>query len=157
MSEIAIRVENIAKQYRIGLLQERPDTLRDLVTSNVQRAGRWFKRGDGSRSEGPSHIWALKDISFEVERGQVLGIVGRNGAGKSTLLKILSRVTDPTLGYGEIHGRVGSLLEVGTGFHPELSGRDQRRHLVMLARIDREEAQQAVDSVLDQQRRFLVI
>lgn len=108
MSEIAIRVENIAKQYRIGLLQERPDTLRDLVTSNVQQAGRWFKRGDESRSEGPSYIWALKDISFEVERGQVLGIVGRNGAGKSTLLKILSRVTDPTMGYGEIHGRVGS-------------------------------------------------
>jgi lipopolysaccharide transport system ATP-binding protein len=124
MSEIAIRVENISKQYRIGVLQERPDTLRDLLTAKVQRAGRWFKHGGTSQYEGPAYIWALKDISFEVERGQVLGIVGRNGAGKSTLLKVLSRVTDPTLGFGEIHGRVGSLLEVGTGFHPELSGRE---------------------------------
>ena len=148
MSEIAIRVENIAKQYRIGLLQERPDTLRDLVTSNVQRAGRWFKRGDGSRSEGPSHIWALKDISFEVERGQVLGIVGRNGAGKSTLLKILSRVTDPTLGYGEIHGRVGSLLEVGTGFHPELSGRENIYLNGAILGMRREEIDRKFDEIV---------
>jgi lipopolysaccharide transport system ATP-binding protein len=103
-----IRIENISKRYRIGTVHDRPDTLRDLLTTGAKRVGRLLKSGHDGRYEGPSYIWALKDISFEVERGQVLGIVGRNGAGKSTLLKILSRVTDPTLGYGEIHGRVGS-------------------------------------------------
>jgi len=124
MSDIAIRVEKISKRYRIGLAQERPDTLRDLLVSSVRRFKHMFSSPEGGRYDDPAHIWALKDVSFEVEKGQVLGIVGRNGAGKSTLLKILSRVTDPTEGFGEIHGRVGSLLEVGTGFHPELSGRE---------------------------------
>jgi len=124
MSDIAIKVENISKRYRIGLAHSRPDTLRDFMTSQFRQIGQVFKRDKSSRYESPEYIWALKDVSFEVQRGQVLGIVGRNGAGKSTLLKILSRVTDPTEGVGEIHGRVGSLLEVGTGFHPELSGRE---------------------------------
>jgi len=124
MSDYAISVENISKQYRIGLAQDRPDTLRDLLTAGVRKVGRIFQSNREGRYSDPAHIWALKDVSFKVERGQVLGIVGRNGAGKSTLLKILSRVTNPTEGYGEIHGRVGSLLEVGTGFHPELSGRE---------------------------------
>ncbi len=124
MTDIAIRVENISKQYRIGLAQSRPDTLRDLLVSGVQRIRDVVRRKGDGLYDSPSHIWALKDVSFKVQQGQVLGIVGRNGAGKSTLLKILSRVTHPTKGYGEIHGRVGSLLEVGTGFHPELSGRE---------------------------------
>jgi len=124
MTDVAIRVENISKQYRIGLAQSRPDTLRDLLVSGIQRIRNVVRRKGDGRYDSPSHIWALKDVSFEVRQGQVLGIVGRNGAGKSTLLKILSRVTHPTKGYGEIHGRVGSLLEVGTGFHPELSGRE---------------------------------
>lgn len=149
MTNIAIRVENLSKQYRIGVLQERPDTLRDLLTSNVQRVGRWFTRDGEARSEGPSHIWALKDISFEVERGQVLGIVGRNGAGKSTLLKVLSRVTDPTLGYGEIHGRVGSLLEVGTGFHPELSGRENIYLNGAILGMRREEIDRKFDEIVE--------
>jgi lipopolysaccharide transport system ATP-binding protein len=115
MSELAIRVEHLGKQYRIGALQDqRYRTLRESISGLFQH-----------RSVRPAgRIWALKDINFEVAQGQVLGIVGRNGAGKSTLLKILSRVTDPTEGYGEIRGRVGSLLEVGTGFHPELTGRE---------------------------------
>jgi lipopolysaccharide transport system ATP-binding protein len=124
MSDIAIRVENLSKQYRIGLAQERPDTLRDVLVNGFRRLRHIFGGNGDRHGDNPSYIWALKDISFNVKKGQVLGIIGRNGAGKSTLLKILSRVTNPTEGYGEIHGRVGSLLEVGTGFHSELSGRE---------------------------------
>lgn len=126
MNDLAIRVENLAKQYTIGTAPERYKTLRESL---VQATGAPFRlaksvlKGEYSRPE-KSTIWALKDVSFEVHRGQVLGVIGRNGAGKSTLLKILSRVTEPTDGYAEIHGRVGSLLEVGTGFHHELTGRE---------------------------------
>lgn len=121
MTDTAIRVEAISKRYKIGLAQERSDTLRDLVVSSASRLKHAFSQ---SEKREDAYIWALKNISFEVKQGQVLGIVGRNGAGKSTLLKVLSRVTEPTSGYGEINGRVGSLLEVGTGFHPELTGRE---------------------------------
>jgi len=115
MSEIAVRVTQLGKQYRIGALYEqRYRTLRDSVTALFNPKER----------QNQERIWALRDISFEVMKGQVLGVIGRNGAGKSTLLKLLSRVTDPTVGEAEIHGRVGSLLEVGTGFHPELTGRE---------------------------------
>jgi len=144
-----IRIENISKRYRIGTVHDRPDTLRDLLTTGAKRVGRLLKSGHDGRYEGPSYIWALKDISFEVERGQVLGIVGRNGAGKSTLLKILSRVTDPTLGYGEIHGRVGSLLEVGTGFHPELSGRENIYLNGAILGMHREEIDRKFDEIVE--------
>ena len=124
MSDLAIKVEGISKRYRIGMMFERPDTLRDVIVSYFQRTGRRIKGELKATRDEQNHIWALRDISFDVQKGQVLGIIGRNGAGKSTLLKILSRVTDPTEGCGEINGRVGSLLEVGTGFHPELTGRE---------------------------------
>ncbi len=149
MSDLAIRVENLSKRYRIGLAQERPDTLRDLLTSQARRIRNLFKPEKRGRYESPSHIWALKDISFEVQRGQVLGIIGRNGAGKSTLLKILSRVTDPTEGHGEIHGRVGSLLEVGTGFHPELSGRENIYLNGAILGMRREEIDRKFDEIVD--------
>jgi lipopolysaccharide transport system ATP-binding protein len=124
MNDIAIRVEKLGKQYRIGK-RERYQTLRDTLTDTVAAPFRWLRNGRSANGNGaPEHIWALKDISFEIPRGEVVGIIGRNGAGKSTLLKVLSRITEPTEGRAEIHGRVGSLLEVGTGFHPELTGRE---------------------------------
>ncbi len=125
MANIVIHVENLGKRYRIGQ-RERYYALRDIIASFLSAPLRLFHRPspDTQNLIPNTHIWALKDVSFEVNRGDVVGIIGRNGAGKSTLLKILSRITDPTEGYIEIHGRVGSLLEVGTGFHPELTGRE---------------------------------
>ena len=123
MSGLAVRVENVGKQYRIGRRLEGYRTLRDVVASTVSRTVHHGHAGSG-RPGGDETIWALKDISFEIAQGEVVGIIGRNGAGKSTLLKVLTRITEPTEGYAELHGRAGSLLEVGTGFHPELTGRE---------------------------------
>ena len=120
MSDIALRVENLGKQYRIGMAVTRYTTLREAVSEKFAASMHRLRHG----ADQPNTIWALRNISFEVRKGQVLGVIGRNGAGKSTLLKILSRVTDPTEGFAEVTGRVGSLLEVGTGFHPELTGRE---------------------------------
>ena len=118
MGQIAIKVNNLGKKYSIGSSINAYRTLRETISGRFT-----IKKQQLQTSEmQPDYIWALKDVSFEVKKGEVLGIVGRNGAGKSTLLKVLSRITEPTEGSVEIHGRVGSLLEVGTGFHPELTG-----------------------------------
>lgn len=124
MSDVAIRVENLSKRYRIGQ-REGYLALRDVLARGLKAPFRLLKRDPQNLSRRSNeYIWALKDVSFEVKRGEVVGIIGRNGAGKTTLLKILSRITEPTEGYAEVRGRVGSLLEVGTGFHPELTGRE---------------------------------
>ncbi len=118
-SNRALLVHGLGKRYEIGTSRARYQTFRDTL---MQAAKNIFSRS--SEQEASNKIWALKDISFEVKKGDVVGIIGRNGAGKSTLLKILSKITSPTEGYAEIYGRTGSLLEVGTGFHPELTGRE---------------------------------
>jgi len=126
MSDIVIRAESLSKLYKIGVLKQRHDTLRDQVVHSVKSL--FSRNGRHSHQPPPQSsidtIWALRNLSIEVKQGEVVGLIGRNGAGKSTLLKILSRITEPTNGRAEIYGRVGSLLEVGTGFHPELTGRE---------------------------------
>ncbi len=145
MNDVAIRVENLGKQYRIGLTPMRYRTLRETLVETVTPRGR-EKRALEKEESGT--IWALRDVSFEVHKGQVLGVIGRNGAGKSTLLKILSRITEPTEGYAEIHGRVGSLLEVGTGFHPELTGRENIYLNGAILGMGREEIDRKFDEIV---------
>jgi lipopolysaccharide transport system ATP-binding protein len=125
MSQIAIQAERLSKQYKIGEPQARYKTIRETLTNSLSKSYHWFGNLNAApRDNRPKTFWALKEISFKVKQGEVVGLIGRNGAGKSTLLKLLARITQPSSGRAEIRGRVGSLLEVGTGFHPELTGRE---------------------------------
>src|SRR5580658_8700238 len=125
MAYAAIRTEGIGKQYLLGARSQPYQTLRDSLSAWAFAPFRAIRsRRAGARQSKSERFWALKDLSFEIERGDIVGLIGSNGSGKSTLLKILSRITDPTCGRIEIRGRVGALLEVGAGFHPELSGRE---------------------------------
>ena len=152
MSNLAIRVEHLSKLYQIGAAQARHDTFRDQLTAGFKSL--FHLNGHrsvlGAQRPAPSAtFWALKDVSFEVKEGEVVGIIGRNGAGKSTLLKILSRITEPTEGRATIQGRVGSLLEVGTGFHQELTGRENIYLNGAILGMKKAEIERKFDEIVD--------
>ena len=143
----AIKVEDLGKQYRLGgKAEQRYRTLRDTISDTFKWPVRMLK---GELRRHAEKIWALRNVSFDLEQGQVLGVIGRNGAGKSTLLKILSRVTEPTEGTVSVRGRVGSLLEVGTGFHPELTGRENIYMNGAILGMKRAEIDSKFDEIVD--------
>ena len=153
MGNIAIHVENIGKKYQIGRSQKQYPRLGDQILDTIgipfRKAARLFSGQAGAISNQNDTFWALKDVSFKINHGDVLGIIGHNGAGKSTLMKILSRITEPTLGYVELFGRVSSLLEVGTGFHPELTGRENIYLNGAILGMRKSEIQKKFDGIVD--------
>jgi lipopolysaccharide transport system ATP-binding protein len=155
VSDITIKVENLGKRYRIGTI----GTYKTIRETMVNLFTKPFSRREDAVVSAKDYIWALKDVSFEVKKGQVLGVIGKNGSGKSTLLKVLSRIIYPTEGQAEIHGHVGSLLEVGTGFHPELTGRENillNAAILGMKKVDvKRNMEQIIDFAGDVVRNFI--
>lgn len=150
MSNTAIKVENLSKSYRLHHQVERYPTFRDTLVRGVTYPWRRFRQLSGHLVEDSDEtFWALNDVSFEISTGEVVGIIGRNGAGKSTLLKILSRITEPTSGRAILNGRIASLLEVGTGFHPELTGRENIYLNGAILGMKRVEIARQFDAIVD--------
>lgn len=146
MTRLAVEVHDLGKEYKIGGPINRYRTLRESLASTISAPLQRLRSG---RALEKNTIWALRNVSFQVPEGQVLGVIGRNGAGKSTLLKILSRVTEPTEGYAKITGRVGSLLEVGTGFHPELTGRENIQLNGAILGMRRQEIERKFEEIVE--------
>lgn len=140
-----IRVEDLSKEYTLGGHRAVPDTLREILSDAISAPLRHLRRNGRPPVE---RFWALKDVNFDVQPGEILGIIGRNGAGKSTLLKILSRITEPTTGRVELYGRLGSLLEVGTGFHPDLTGRENIFLNGSILGLSRKEIERKFDEIV---------
>jgi lipopolysaccharide transport system ATP-binding protein len=153
MSDVAIRIDGLSKKYLIGGKQKQYDRLGDQLVETIlspfRRAGNLMRGNTSAASELNQEYWALRDISVEIKHGEIVGIIGHNGAGKSTLLKILSRITEPTMGYADVFGRVGSLLEVGTGFHPELTGRENVYLNGSILGMRRAEIDRKFDEIVD--------
>ena len=155
MSDVAIKIENVSKQYRLGLVSTGTlshDLNRWWATKVMRKEDPYLKIGevnDRTTKGSSDYVWALKDINMEIKQGDVVGIIGKNGAGKSTLLKLLSRVTAPTTGTISYKGRIASLLEVGTGFHPELTGRENIYMNGAIMGMNKAEITRKLDEIVD--------